>query len=197
MEERGGKGILAALGAAIAVLIVASVAVLVFVDLDDDSSSNASTPATPSAPVGGGSEATTTPPSSGPPQPVSNACSLVSVESVASAIGAKPADVKPEPANQALGPKCDFKAPQGEDVLVGFTVQLTEAGTPDLARSTIEVRNGKRIAGLGDVAVLEQSDVGSEISVVKGSRYVQLQSRRKAASDDAMIGLGKQAAAKF
>jgi len=121
----------------------------------------------------------------------------VSLESVASAIDAKPANVRPEPANQTLGPKCDFKAPEGEDLLVGFTVQLTEAGDPSLARATIEACNGKRIADLGDVAVLEQSAVGSQISVVRGSRYVQLQTRRKPASEDAMIDLGRQAVAKL
>ncbi len=184
------------LGAAIVALIVASVAVLVFVDLGDDSPTT-STSATPSAPTGGGSERTKPTQPSGPPQPVSNACTLVSVEAVASAIGAKPAEVKPEPGSQSVGPKCDFMAPQGEDVLIGFTVQLVEANDPVFARSTIEGRNGKRIPGLGDVAVLEQSDVGSQISVVKGSRYVQLQTRRKAASDDAMIDLARQAVSKL
>lgn len=198
MAERGGKASTALLGAAIVALLVASVAVLVFVDFGDDSPSTSATPsATPLPQPNGKSERSKTTQPSGPPQAVSNACTLVSVESVASAIGAKPADVKPEPANQTLGPKCDFKAPEGEDVLVGFTLQLTEATDPSFARSTIEARNGKRIAGLGDVAVLEQSDVGSQISVVKGSRYVQLQTRRKAATDDAMIELGRQAASKL
>ncbi len=197
MAKRGTAPITAILGAAIVALIVASVAVIVFVDLDDDSSTTASTSATPSAPGSGRSESSSPPQPSGPPQPVSNACTLVSVEAVASAIGANPAEVKPEPGAQVLGPKCDFKAPQGEDLLTGFTVQLIEAGTADLARSTIEARNGKRVADLGDVAVLEQSAVGSQITVVRGSRYVQLQTRRKAASDDAMIGLGRQALAKL
>jgi FlaG/FlaF family flagellin (archaellin) len=197
MVERGGGLVSALLGAAVAVLLVASVAVLVFVDFGDDSPSTSGTSATPSRQNNGRPERSTTTQPSGPPQPVSNACTLVSLESVASAIGAKAADVKPEPANQALGPKCDFKAPEGEDVLIGFTLQLTEANDASFARSTIEARNGKRIAGLGDVAVLEQSDVGSQISVVKGSRYVQLQTRRKAATDDAMIELGRQAASKL
>jgi len=196
MAERGGKASTALLGAAIVALLVASVAVLVFVDFGDDSPSTSATPSATPQPNGKSERSKTTQPS-GPPRAVSNACTLVSVESVASAIGAKPADVKPEPGTQNVGPKCDFKAPEGEDVLVGFTLQLTEATDPSLARGTIEARNGKRIAGLGDVAVLEQSDVGSQISVVKGSRYVQLQTRRKAASDDAMIDLGRQAAAKL
>ena len=196
MAERGGKASTALLGAAIVALLLASVAVLVFVDFGDDSPSTSATPSATPQPNGKSERSKTTQPS-GPPRAVSNACTLVSVESVASAIGAKPADVKPEPASQSNGLKCDFKAPEGEDVLVGFTLQLTEATDPSLARGTIEARNGKRIAGLGDVAVLEQSDVGSQISVVKGSRYVQLQTRRKAASDDAMIDLGRQAAAKL
>ncbi|HSH60606.1 MAG TPA: hypothetical protein VK988_13400 [Acidimicrobiales bacterium] len=197
MAERGGRPLIAGLGAAIVALIVASVAVLVFVDLGDDSSSASSTSRAPLLPNGERSERSGPAQPSGPPQPVSNACDLVSLESVASAIGAKPAEVTPEPSTQTLGPKCDFKAPQGEDVLVGFTLQLTETGDPTFARSTIEARNGKRIPGLGDVAVFEQSDVGSQISVVKGSRYVQLQTRRKPASEDAMVGLGRQAVAKL
>ncbi len=193
MAERGEGRTIALLGAAVGALLVASVAVLVFVDFGDDS---VSTSAAPSARTGERSQRNTTQPS-GPPQPISDACTLVSVESVAAAIGANPADVKPEPGTQIVGPKCDFKAPQDEDLLVGFTVQLVEAGTPDLARRTIEARNGRRIADLGDVAVLEQSDVGSQISVVRGSRYVQLQTRRKPAGDDAMIDLGRQAAGKL
>ena len=184
------------LGAAVVVLILASIAVLVFVDFGDDSTTTSATSTAPSG-TGGRSERSPNTQPSGPPQPVSNACDLVSLQAVASAIGADAAAVQPEPGSQTLGPKCDFKAPQGEDVLVGFTVQLIEAGTADLARSTIEARNGKRIGGLGDVAVLEQSDVGSQISVVRGSRYVQLQSRRKPASDEAMTELGRQAAAKL
>jgi hypothetical protein len=194
MAERGEGRTIAVLGAAIVALIVASVAVLVFVDFGDDPVSTSATPSPGTSERSEGSN-TTQPP--GPPQPISDACTLVSVESVAAAIGAKPADVKPERGTQSVGPKCDFKAPQGEDVLVGFTVQLVEAGTQGFARGTIEARNGKRIAGLGDVAVLEQSDVGSQISVVRGSRYVQLQTRRKPASDEAMIDLGRQAAAKL
>jgi len=197
MAERGGGARTALLGAAIVVLFVASIAALVFVDFDEDSPSKSATPSTTAPRTDQKSESSKTTQPSGPPQAVSNACTLVSIGSVASAIGAKPAEVKPEPANQTLGPKCDFKAPEGEDVLIGFTVQLTEAGDASLARSTIEARNGKRIAGLGDVAVLEQSDVGSELAVVKGTRYVQLQTRRKAATDDAMIELGRQAAAKL
>lgn len=185
----------AGLGAAAVVLILAALAAIVVVDFGDDSPSggSASSPAPSNSSQGSG---TTLP--AGPPQPINDACSLVTVDSVAAAIGAKPADVKPEPGTQTTGPKCDFRAPQDEDILIGFTVQLTEAGgDPAFARSTIEARPGKRIGDLGDVAVLEQSDVGSRISVVRGSRYVQLQTQRKPASDDAMIGLARQAVAKL
>jgi Protein of unknown function (DUF3558) len=180
----------ALLGLAAVVLLVAGVGVLVFVDLDDS-------PSTPASTAASDSGATTPVQPSGPPQPISNACTLLSVEAVASAIGADPAQVKPEPGTQTLGPKCDWKAPQGEDVLIGFTLQVTDAGDATFARSTIEARSGRRIPGIGDIAVLEQSDVGSTISVVRGTRYVQLQTRRKAASDDAMIGLGREAVAKL
>ena len=179
----------ALLGVAVVALLIAGVAVLVFVDLDD-SSTSATARASGSQGSGGGSSAQPT----GPPQPISDACSLLTVDSVASAIGADAGQVKPEPSTQTLGPKCDWKAPEGEDVLIGFTLQVTNA---DFARATIEARTGKRISGVGDLAVLEQSDVGSTISVVRGPRYAQLQSRRKAVSDDAMIGLAKQAAAKL
>ena len=182
----------ALLGLAAAVLLVAGVGVLIFVDLDDSPSTSAS----PTAPDSQASGAVPVQPS-GPPQPITNACTLRSVEAVASAIGADPAQVKPEPGTQTLGPKCDWKAPQGEDVLIGFTLQVTDAGDATFARSTIEARSGRRIPGIGDVAVLEQSDVGSTISVVRGTRYVQLQTRRKAASDDAMINLGQEAVAKL
>jgi len=198
MAERGGGARTALLGAAIVALLVASVAVLVFVDFGDDSPSTSATPsATPPPQPNGKSERSKTTQPSGPPQPVTNACNLVSVEAVASAIKAKPADLKPEPATSSNGLKCEFKAPEGEDVLVGFTVQLIETNDATFARSTIEGRSGKRISELGDVAVLEQRDVSSQISVVKGTRYVQLQTQRRPATDDAMIELGRQAAAKL
>ncbi|MDQ3575370.1 MAG: hypothetical protein M3404_10710 [Actinomycetota bacterium] len=180
----------AVLGVAAVVLLVAGVVALIVADFDDSGSAT-------SAPAG--SQPSGPSPSSqqgGPPPPITDACSLVTLDAVAAAIGAKPAEVKPEPGTQTLGPKCDFKAPEGEDVLTGFTLQVTDAGDPTFARATIEGRTGKRVP-IGDVAVLEQRDAGSTISVVKGSRYVQLQSRRKAVSDDAMIGLGRQAAEKL
>lgn len=197
MAEPGAGARTAVLGAAIAVLLLASVAALVFGDFDDDSPSTSAAPSTTAPRSDQRAESTKTTQPSGPPQPVTNACALVSIDSVASAIKAKPADLKPEPATSSNGLKCEFKAPEGEDVLVGFTVQLIEANDATFARSTIEGRSGKRISELGDVAVLEQRDVSSQISVAKGTRYVQLQTQRKPTTDDAMIDLGRQAVAKL
>ncbi len=179
----------ALLGAGIVALIVAGVAVLVFVEFGDS-------PTTSAAPTG--QQTSDSNPSAGAPQPVTDACSLVTLDAVAAAIGAKASDVKAEPGTQALGLKCDFKAPEGEDVLTGFSIQLTDVGDAAFARSTIEGRRGgKRIDGVGELAVLEQSEVGSSIFVVKGARYVQLRTQRKPASDDAMVSLAKEAAAKL
>ncbi len=183
----------AVLGVAAVVLMAAGVVALVVADFDD---SGSATPAAPAAPGSQQSGSSAPSQQGGPAPPITDACRLVTLDAVAAAIGAKPAEVRPEPGTQTLGPKCDFKAPEGEDVLTGFTLQVTDAGDPTFARSTIEGRAGTRVP-IGDVAVLEQRDDGSTISVVKGSRYVQLQSRRKAASDDAMIGLGRQAAEKL
>lgn len=186
----------ALLGAAIITLLLASVATLAFVDLGE----SPSPPGVASAPGGETpkSDSSSSPAPAGPPQPVTDACSLVSLEAVASAIGAKAADLKAEPGGQSLGLKCDFKAPEGEDLLVAFSIQLTEVGDVAFARSTIEARKGgRRIPGIGDLAVLEQGEFSSTIFVVRGSRYVQLRTQARRASDDAMIGLARQAAAKL
>ncbi|MDP8992809.1 MAG: hypothetical protein M3N31_07150 [Actinomycetota bacterium] len=184
-----------ALAAAVVVLLAANgIALAVDLASEDDPTAAETTTTAPPAPPEAGTTAAQ--PDRGP---VSDACSLVSVQSVASALGLQAGNVKPEPRPQdpSVGASCDF-IEQSEDMLTVFTVLVQEAGgDAAFARSTIESRSGKKIGGLGDAAVFEQSEVGSRISVAKGPRYVQLQTQRKPATEDAMVGLARQAVDKI
>ena len=178
----------------VVVALVVEIVSLLLVDrgADDDSAPAASSPNGPPA----ASPTTSTIQQSG--GPITDACGLVSVDAVAKAVQVQAARIQPQPRAQdpTVGATCNF-VEQSEDNLVVFTVLTQEAGDPTLARETIERRSGKKMADLGDAAVLEQSENGSRISVAKGPRYVQLQTQRKPASDEAMAELARQAVSKL
>ena len=182
--------------AAIALVVIAlvvEIAALLLVGLDDDDEPSAAGPARTD-------QATGTAPAPAPSGGgVSDACSLVSVGGVAKAVGLPENGVRPQPRQHdpaSGGASCDF-VEQSEDKLRVFTVTVQEAGDAGFASTTIGARTGKRIPGLGDVAVLEQSETRSRISVARGTRYMQLQSQRKPAPEDAMVDLARQAVGKL
>ena len=180
--------------ALVVIALVVEITALVLVGLDDDDDDSPASGPSRTEDVAG-----TAPPPAQSGGPITDACSLVNVGAVAKAVGLPEGGVAPQPREQdpaSGGASCDF-VEQSEDKLRVFTVTVQEAGDAGFASATIGARTGKRISGLGDVAVLEQSETRSRISVARGTRYVQLQSQRKPASEDAMVGLARQAVAKL
>ncbi len=178
----------------LAVVIVAMIAggliAVLTVDGDDDE-------AQPSDGAAGPTSSTTAPnivPQA--PGALPHACNLVSVDAVAKVVGKQLTETEPVP--QSGGSLCRYKSPEeGGVALVEFSIVVQEA---PFARETIDARQGERIGGLGDVAVFDQSQFKSELSVAKGTRYVQLQSQPKGgktASKDALADLARQAIAKL
>ena len=180
-----------ALAVLIAATIVAGVVAVLTVDGDDDAA-KAPEPAP-------GATSSTTAPNIVPQAPgaLPHACNLVSVGAVAAVAGKQLTETEAVP--QSGGSLCRYKSPEeGGVALVEFSIVVQEA---PFARETTEARQGERLAGLGDVAVFDQSEFKSEISVAKGTRYVQLQSQPKSgakpAGKDAMANLARQAIAKL
>ena len=176
----------AGLGVAVVALIVLGLVALLRGDDDDDVAPAASGPM--------GASPTT---AQQAPGALPDACGLVSVDAVASVTGKRPTEI--EPVAQSGGSLCRYKSPEeGGVALVDFVVLVQEAS---FARETTEARQGERVAGLGDVAVFERSEFKSEISVAKGTRYVQLSSTPKSgaktADKDAMVDLARQAITKL
>lgn len=126
-----------------------------------------------------------------------HACNLVSVDAVGKVTGKQITETEAVP--QSGGSLCRYKSPEeGGVALVEFSILVQEA---PFARETTEARQGERVGGLGDVAVFDESEFKSEMSVAKGTRYVQLQSQPKSgakkASKDALADLARQAIAKL
>ncbi len=179
----------AVMGVAILALILLGVVALA--TGDDDAAPAASGPS--------GATPTTAPPGAGqqPPGALPDACSLVSVDSVARVTGKRPTEVEPQ--SQSAGSLCRYKSPEeGGVALVDFVVVVQEAS---FARETTDARQGERVSGLGDVAVFERSEFKSEISVAKGNRYVQLSSTPKSgakpAGKDALVEVAREAITKL
>ncbi len=173
----------------VAVIVVGVVSVLM-VDSDGDE-------AKPPGPAMSATPTTAPDIVAQPPGAPPHACNLVSVDAVAEVVGKQLTETEPVP--QSTGSLCRYKSPEeGGVVLVEFSIVVQEAA---FARETIEARQGERVDGLGDVAVFDQSQFKSEISVAKGTRYVQLQSQPKSgakpAGKDALAGLARQAIAKL
>ncbi len=179
-----------ALTIVIVATIVVGLAAVLMVDGDDE--------AKPPDP-GGNATPSTTAPNIVPQAPGAppHACNLVSIEAVAKVTGKRLTETEAVP--QSGGSLCRYKSPEeGGVALVEFSILVQEA---PFARETTEARQGERVGGLGDVAVFDQSEFKSEISVAKGNRYVQLQSQPKSgakkASKEALADLARQAIAKL
>ncbi len=178
----------AGIGVAVVALILLGLVALATGD-DDAPAASAPGAVTPTTAAAGAGQQ--------PPGALPHACSLVSVDSVARVTGKRPTEV--EPIAQSGGSLCRYKSPEeGGVALVDFVVLVQEAS---FAGETTEARQGERVGGLGDVAVFEQSEFKSEISVAKGNRYVQLSSTPKSggkpAGKDALVDLAREAITKL
>ncbi len=180
---------------ALAVVIVALVVGGVIAVLTVDDGGEEASP--PNGAVGATSSTTAPNIVPQPPGALPHACNLVAIDAVAKVTGKQLTETEAVP--QSGGSLCRYKSPEeGGVALVEFSILVQEA---PFARETIEARQGERISGVGDVAVFDQSEFKSEVSVAKGTRYVQLQSQPKSgakpAGKDAMAGLARQAIAKL
>ena len=180
-----------ALAVVIVAMIVGGVIAVLTVDGDDDEAKP------PDSAVGATSS--TTAPNIVPQAPgaLPHACNLVGIDAVAKVTGKQLTETEAVP--QSGGSLCRYKSPEeGGVVLVEFSILVQEA---PFARETTEARQGERIGGLGDVAVFDKSEFKSEVSVAKGTRYVQLQSQPKSgakpAGKGAMADLARLAIAKL
>ena len=145
-------------------------------------------PAVP-APSGG-----TAPPAA---QTAVDACGLVPVEAVASAVGVPPAGLQaqPQPPNPARGAACNYLETARQRIV--FVVQARDSTDATQARTLVEGQEGNSVPGVGEAAKYEQFGVGpSQLAFAKGRRVVWLISQSMSVPRQTMVTLAQQAAQK-
>lgn len=112
-----------------------------------------------------------------PGAPVTDACSLVPPDAVATALRASPVAISavPRAPDPARGLICEYL--EGATRRIVFVVQVQEAPDPLSARQQAEDVGGKAVSGVGDVARYDQTGAApAHMAFSKGRRIVRLTS---------------------